>query len=139
MMNTKIHKGYNEEETGFIRYKLVKHNKSIVEYTEEEKMSFTIKDENDNIFGGLVGHTDWGCFFIDLLWLDDALRGLGKGQELIAMAEQYAREEACHLMRLETFSFQAPEFYKKLGFKVMGELKDFPKGYTHYYMYKELK
>lgn len=138
MPNIRMHAGYNEEEAGFIRYHLVRHNKEKVAYTEEEKMSFVLKNEEENIVGGLVGHTDWGCFFVDLLWVDDSLRGLGKGQELLETAETYARENGCRLIRLETFSFQAPNFYKKLGFKVMGELKDFPKGFTHYYMYKDL-
>ncbi|MDQ1143849.1 ribosomal protein S18 acetylase RimI-like enzyme [Bacillus sp. SORGH_AS 510] len=71
------------------------------------------------------------CFFVDVLWVDESLRGQGKGQELIQIAETFAREKGCTLMRLETFSFQAPEFYKKLGFKEIGKLDNFPKGFTH--------
>ena len=138
MADIRMHRGYDEEEAGFIRYNLVRYNKSKVAYTEEEKMSFVLKDEQGDILGGLVGHTDWECFFVDLLWVGDSLRGMGKGQELLETAEAYAREQQCRLMRLETFSFQAPDLYQKLGFKVFGQLEDFPKGFTHYYMYKEL-
>lgn len=138
MSHLTLHTDYNEEDTFFIRYNLIKHNKSKVAYTEEEKINFFLKDEEGNILGGLVGHTDWECFFVDVLWVDESLRGQGKGQELIQIAETFAREKGCTLMRLETFSFQAPEFYKKLGFKEIGKLDNFPKGFTHYLMYKEL-
>lgn len=138
MSHLTLHTDYNEEDTFFIRYNLIKHNKSKVAYTEEEKINFVLKDEEGNILGGLVGHTDWECFFVDVLWVDESLRGQGKGQELIQIAETFAREKGCTLMRLETFSFQAPEFYKKLGFKEIGKLDNFPKGFTHYLMYKEL-
>lgn len=139
MTNLTIHTGYQEEETYFLKYQLIKHNKSLVDYTEEEKVNLMIKNEEETILGGLVGHIDWECFFIDILWVDESLRGLGKGQELIQEAEALAIKKECRFIRLETFSFQAPEFYKRLGFKEMGKLEDFPKGYTHYYMYKELK
>lgn len=139
MTNLTIHTGYQEEETYFLKYQLIKHNKSLVDYTEEEKVNLMIKNDEGTILGGLVGHIDWECFFIDILWVDESLRGLGKGQQLIQEAEALAIKKECRFIRLETFSFQAPEFYKRLGFMEMGKLEDFPKGYTHYYMYKELK
>lgn len=138
MSNLTVHTGYNEEDSFFIRYNLIKHNKSKVDYTEEEKFNFVLKDEDGSILGGLVGHTDWDCFFVDVLWVDESLRGQGKGQELMQKAEAFAREKGCTFMRLETYSFQAPEFYKKLGFKEMGKLENFPKGFSHFYMYKQL-
>jgi hypothetical protein len=39
---------------------------------------------------------------------------------------------------LDTFSFQAPAFYKKLGFKQFGKLKDFPKGHERIWLKKVL-
>jgi len=42
------------------------------------------------------------------------------------------------LASLETASFQAREFYEKQGYEVFGELDDFPKGHTMFYMKKVL-
>ncbi|WP_436374055.1 GNAT family N-acetyltransferase [Cytobacillus sp. BC1816] len=74
-----------------------------------------------------------GILFVDVLWVDDSLRGQGKGQKLIQEDVTSACEQGFTMMRLVTFSFQAPDFYNKLGFKKKGKLKNFPKGFSHYY------
>ncbi|MBM7702955.1 GNAT family N-acetyltransferase [Metabacillus iocasae] len=129
----------NKEEAKFIRESLISFNKSKVPYTEEEKINLVIKNEQNQIVGGLLGRIDWKCFFIDILWVDDSLRGLGKGKELMQLAEEVAYEKGCNFIRLETFSFQAPDFYKSLGYEVLGKLENFPEGFDHYYLYKRLK
>jgi hypothetical protein len=55
----------------------------------------------------------------------------------MAAAEAYARERGCRGAYLETFSFQARPLYEKLGFKVFGEIKDFPPGHSHFFLKKE--
>ena len=52
--------------------------------------------------------------------------------------KQFAIEKGCRLINLDTFSFQAPDFYKKHGYKVIGVSED-PKGHNHYYLEKRLK
>lgn len=47
-------------------------------------------------------------------------------------------EKECRLINLDTFSFQAPDFYKKHGYKVIGVSEDHPKGHNHYYLEKRL-
>ncbi|MEH7013258.1 GNAT family N-acetyltransferase [Neobacillus niacini] len=128
----------NEENALFIRGNLIKYNKQQVQYTEEEKINLIIRNENNQILGGLLGHIDWKCFHIDILWVDDTLRGKGQGKKLIQHAEEIAYEKGCNLMRLETYSFQAPDFYMNLGFEVLGKLENFPEGFDHYYFYKRL-
>jgi hypothetical protein len=49
-----------------------------------------------------------------------------------------ARDRACALMVLGTYSFQALEFYQKLGYELAGQIEDCPPGHTHYYLFKWL-
>ncbi|MGB7097037.1 MAG: GNAT family N-acetyltransferase, partial [Anaerolineales bacterium] len=77
-------------------------------------------------------------FYLDLMWIKDDLRGRGYGQRLLTLAEDEARQRGAKNAYLDTFSFQAPDFYKKYGYKVFGELQDFPPGHHRYFMTKKL-
>ncbi|EPD51006.1 hypothetical protein HMPREF1210_02197 [Paenisporosarcina sp. HGH0030] len=138
MENLKLHVGYDKKEALYVRESLINYNKKQVAYTEEEKINIIIKDDNHNILGGILGNIDWKCFHIEILWIDDVLRGQGQGKELMKEAEKVAIEKGCNLIRLETYSFQAPDFYKKLGYEVLGKLENYPEGFDHYYLFKRL-
>jgi len=87
----------------------------------------------------LIGSTHWGWLHLDLLWLQQGLRGQGWGHPLLRAAKEEARQGGCHDAYLDTFSFQAPEFYRKHGYQVFGELADFPVGHRRTFMRKRLE
>lgn len=93
---------------------------------------------DQEVVGGLVGATYWGWFGIDWLWVKDELRGRGYGSRVLALAEEEARRRDAQNAYLDTFSFQAPDFYKQHGYEVFGELNDFPKGHRRYFLRKQL-
>ncbi len=70
--------------------------------------------------------------------MDESLRQMGVGSSLLKKAEELARESSCTLIYLDTFSFQAPKFYEKLGFEVFGKIENFPETYTRYFLVKRL-
>lgn len=88
--------------------------------------------------GGITGNTKLHCLFIQFLWVDERLRGQAIGAKLLKKAEEVASEKGCKMVRVDTFSFQAPEFYKKQGYEVYGTVEDFPEGYTHYLFLKRI-
>jgi GNAT superfamily N-acetyltransferase len=90
------------------------------------------------LVGGASGFTLWKWLFIDYLWVSDELRGRGLGAQLLGRAEAAARERGCGAAWLDTFSFQAPGFYTKLGYRHFGQLDDFPPGHARYFMWKPL-
>jgi len=89
------------------------------------------------IVAGLAGRTSRGWLFISHVWVCDELRGRGVGRELVAQAEARARERGCHSAWLDTFSFQAPGFYQKLGYEEFGRL-DYPPDHYRHFMRKRL-
>ena len=99
---------------------------------------FVVRDREEEIIGGIIGHTHWEWFYLDLMWLKEEFRGQGYGHQLITIAEEEARKLGAKNAYLDTFSFQAPEFYQKQGYQVFGELQDFPPGHTRYYLTKQL-
>ncbi|MFY0278099.1 GNAT family N-acetyltransferase [Bacillus cytotoxicus] len=103
-----------------------------------EDFCFKIKDEEGNILGGISGNTKMQSLVIQFLWIDESLQGKGFGKKLIKKAEKFAVEKKCRIIKVDTFSFQAPDFYKNLGFEVYGTVEDFPEGHNHYLLFKKL-
>ncbi|MCA1064148.1 GNAT family N-acetyltransferase [Rossellomorea sp. AcN35-11] len=137
----KIEKQWIKEDSDYIRRKLIEYNMSQLDEgtkTPLEQISFVIRNDRDEIIGGVVGEMFWHHMHIDFLWVDEDYRDGGYGSKLILQIEEYARGKGCHLILLDTFSFQAPHFYKKLGYTEFGVLRDFPKGYSQHFMEKRL-
>jgi len=101
-----------------------------------QPLAIFLRDET-RIVAGLAGETYCGWLFVKYLWVSDGLRGRGVGRELMARAEVLARERGCHSAWLDTFSFQAPGFYEKLGYQEFGRL-DYPPDHHRSFMRKRL-
>lgn len=125
-------------ETNYIRRKLIEFNSKQVPNGTYEEVNLCIKTEEEVIICGLNSVICWNWMEIDILWVDDAYRKQGFGKRLLEEAEQIARSKGCTFIKLNTFSFQAPEFYKKYGYVVMGIIENAPEGSNHYYLKKEL-
>ncbi|MFJ8310589.1 MULTISPECIES: GNAT family N-acetyltransferase [unclassified Streptomyces] len=96
-------------------------------------------DDAGELVGGLTGRTWAGWLHIDLLWVLGALRTAGLGTRLLTRAEELARaERGCGHARLETWDFQAPGFYRKRGYEVVGVVPDYPPGVTEFTLTKRL-
>jgi len=88
--------------------------------------------------GGLTGRTSLGVLFIDLFFLPDDLPGHGLGSRLLQLAEEEARERGCISALLYTINFQAPDFYKRHGYQVLGVVPCLPPGTSRIFMTKPL-
>jgi GNAT superfamily N-acetyltransferase len=103
-----------------------------------ERLCFALQSPDAEIVGGILGEVYWGWFYIDLLWIKEELRGHGYGHHLLTQAEDEARKRGAKNVYLDTFSFQAPDFYKAHGYQAFGELPDFPPGHQRYFFTKQL-
>jgi GNAT superfamily N-acetyltransferase len=103
-----------------------------------EPLALALRNDSGAIVGGLIGEMHWGWLRIDILAVEKGLRGQGWGGLLLAEAERMAVEAGCHHAWLDTFSFQARPFYEKAGYRVFGELADYPVGQSRYFLAKTL-
>ncbi len=100
-------------------------------------VAVTVRDTEGAIAGGLWGYISYGYLFVELLCMGPA-RGQGIGTAVMALAEEEARRHGCVGIWLDTFTFQAPEFYQKLGFTAFGRIADHPPGQARIFYLKRL-
>ena len=134
--------GCNGSDKAFLVDKLVDYNLSQVPATQEENfidLSRKVLSEDGKILAGIIVRMYcWRCIYIDTFWIDESMRGEGLGTLLLEEVEKVAKENGSHLIHLDTFDFQAKDFYLAHGYSVFGELEDCPKGHTRYFMSKVL-
>lgn len=115
-------RGYNRAKLGKVTFK---------------EVAVTLR-EGEAIVGGVVGQVWCGWLFIQLFWIDEAFRGADRGTELIGKLEDEARAAGATQAYVDTFSFQAPSFYQKRGYRIFGELENFPVGHSRFWLTKAL-
>lgn len=122
----------------FVREGLALHNVAAIGVAEYYPVCLFLKNEHGEMLGGLLG-TIWArCLHIAFLWVAPLLQRQGYGTTLMHAAESLARERACTIVYLDTFSFQAPAFYAKLGYETIAVLQDFPPGHQKHFLKKSL-
>lgn len=114
------------------------YNRSRLGPFKGESLAVSLRDDRGAIVGGLFGEIWLDWLHIDRLWIDESQRGAGIGAQLLATAEAEARRRGARHVHLDSFTFQAPDFYKKLGYREFGRLADFPTGHERVFLTKAL-
>jgi len=117
---------------------LLRHHAKNGHVRKTDTFSIFLKNDQDIVVGGVILTTLWGGLEISSLWVDESLRGQGWGKKLMEAAEAEGIKRGCYLAYTNTFFWQAPEFYQKLGYTLFGKLENFPKGSTLSYFQKKL-
>lgn len=105
---------------------------------DRETLAWFIHDAAGALVGGIVGER-WGAVLeIDFLWLAEDLRGQGIGHELLTRMEQAGYAHGARLATLDSFSFQAPQFYRDHGYEPFGEIEGYPDGHRRLFFRKVL-
>ncbi len=123
----------------FLQDKIYEYNVEQTGSDDGRWLCIFVRDEKGDIAAGIHGWTWSGCGKIENLWVRHELRGKGYGTSLLQAAEREAVVRGCERLFLDTFSFQAPLFYQKLGYEIIGTLEDFPSvPHKQYHLRKRL-
>lgn len=141
-MKKYVIKESTKEESDLVDNGIVEYNLSKVPFTQESPfipINKVIKDSNGDILAGINSVLYcWNCMYIEVLWVKEGFRKEGYGSILLNEIEKIAKEKECKLIHLDTFDFQAKDFYIKHGYEVFGILDDCPSGHKMYYMKKNI-
>jgi len=128
----------SREDVFLLEERLYEFNVERTGLDDGEYLAVFLRDEQGSLQAGLFGDT-WGrCCKIRDLWVRADLRGRGLGTELLEAAEGEARRRGCVQIVLSSHSFQAPEFYRKMGYETYAVLEDYPVGHSEIYLRKRL-
>ena len=102
-------------------------------------LNFVIKDDRKVIGGAFGKILLCNCLSVEVLWVDPQYRNKDYGTQLMLKLEDAARKLGSRLSIVDTFDFQARDFYIKLGYIEFGVLEDCPcPGNIRYYLKKVL-
>lgn len=112
------------------------HNHAQLGKEETQPLSVIARDEQNEIIGGVSGVTIYKHFLVNVVWVSEATRAKGLGKKLMLMAESEAKKRGCIAAQVDTLAVQAPEFYQKLGFKIVGQVPGMTPGHTRFFLMK---
>jgi GNAT superfamily N-acetyltransferase len=118
---------------------LLRFNREQVGQTRYKRHVLGARDAKGHLLGGLILQSYWRESYIEAFWLSARARRSGLGSQLVQEAERLARKRGSRLIHLNTYSFQAPRFYEKQGFRRFGSISGSPKGESRYFYVKRLK
>lgn len=101
------------------------------------RLAVMLTDRTGRWLGGITGAVHWGWLEVKDFWIPERCRRAGWGKKILLEIERAGTELGATRAQLSTFSFQARGLYEKLGYRVVGELKDFPPGESFYWMRKD--
>ena len=108
--------------------RLVSFNEASAGPLRTRAVVLTVRDDAGVLIAGLTAEIFWNALYIHILWVDEEYRRSGHGAALLQRAEDAARADSCEVVYLSTFDFQAPGFYARYGYAVVGELQNVPPG-----------
>lgn len=101
-------------------------------------LSVLLRSRHGDVEGALAGESVWDWLYVRYLWVAEARQGAGLGTRLLQAAEAEAGRRGLTGVWLNTFSFQAPGFYERLGYQPFGRIDDFPNGHVRHFYLKRL-
>jgi GNAT superfamily N-acetyltransferase len=138
MMSYRVCQDLTKEESEYVQQRLVEFADGHTGARNHRELGLALRDEDGCVLGGLTANIVWDWLQISVLWVDECVRGNGLGHRLLSTAEGLARAQGCRHARLNTFEFEAREFYEQHGYVVRFKTDDFPEGHTQFHMTKEL-
>jgi len=123
----------------FLVDRIYEFNSEATGYFDGRLLGGNVKNEAGEVIAGFSGHTWGGCCEISNLWVSEHHRGQGLGRTILRAAEAEALRRGCAQVVLTTHSFQAPEFYERLGYERKYAIEGGPKGLSNIVFIKALQ
>jgi heme-degrading monooxygenase HmoA/ribosomal protein S18 acetylase RimI-like enzyme len=137
-IDIRVHDDLPEAECAVVDRGIGEANDAAAPLHEVRPLSCFAHDAARAVVGGAVGRR-WGrCCELQQLWVRPDMQRQGLGTRLVEAFEARAGEHGCTEFYLDTFNFQAPDFYRRLGYRVAHDHAVYPHDIHGYLMVKSL-
>lgn len=128
----------HEADNAVVREGIAVFNETIVG-ERDRTFSIFLKNDFGKVFGGLQAFLGSESIYIDVLWVETNLQKQGYGSKLLETAEFEAVKNGSIFSLVDTWDFQAEEFYLKKGYVRIGEIENYWFGHSKFFLRKNLK
>ena len=119
-----------------IRDGIVNFNSHII---NEKATHFSVfAKEGAQIIGGALIWEHSDALYIDVLWCNEKYRNQGVGTKIITLINGAAKNKGLCKIFVDTYKFQAQDFYKKQGFYCIGIVSEYLLGHDRIFMRKDV-
>ncbi|ATD31582.1 GNAT family N-acetyltransferase [Macrococcoides bohemicum] len=125
----------DQEINEIIHRKIKEFNKP--NWGEWEDFNYHIKD-GSNVIAGIVAESRHQTVEIEFLYVDDKYRKQGLGKQLLDYLETVAKRQGMTSILVNTYSFQAPDFYLKMGYELLFKVEKAFGNIDQYYYRKKI-
>lgn len=95
-------------------------------------------EENGQLVAGIVAEAAFDTLEVEFLCVREPYRKKGYGRALLGHVENMARDNGIKRVILNTYSFQAPDFYRSMGYTELFCIDPCFKDSKQYYFIKHL-
>ena len=129
---------HDEASVSELRGRLVAFNIAATGYDDYRSLSCFLRNDEGELDAGIDGFSWGGYSMVEWLWVSASIRGQGCGTRLMRAFEAESKRRGCRTIRVNTHTFQAPEFYRRLGYEEIGYGECAPVGHGEHFFAKRL-
>ena len=128
----------NEKQIEEIEDKLSAYDNDFIKFKLDGNIHIGIK-ENGKLIAGLDAcMTAFKILYVSTVFVEEAYRRKGYGTKLMQEMEKRAKKLGANIIRLDTFNWQGKEFYKAIGYEMVGSYENKTEGYSEHFFLKRL-
>ena len=128
----------SSKDVQFLDDQINEHNMMRTGRRDFQPLGVFVRGDDGSIIAGLYGFTWGGWLEVKFVWVREDLRGRGHGRRMLEAAGAEARKRGCEHVWLDSYTFQAPTFYRQFGYQVFGSLDGFPPPHKRVFLTKAL-
>src|SRR5262252_9566799 len=111
----------SSKDVQFLEDQINEHNVMRTGRRDFQPLGVFVGGDDGSIIAGLYVSPRW-TLEVKFVWVREDLRGRGHGRRMLEAAGAEARKRGCEHVWLDSYTFQAPTFYRQFGYQAFGSL-----------------